>query len=245
MEKVVSPLKVGLPAADGSEAFLHVYPAPQPAGLALLLCPGGGFRQVALTHEGTAFAPWLNERGVTCAVLEYRMPEGHADRPADDVRSAIRLLRSRAGNWGATRVGVMGFSIGGHLAATAATCFSGAERPDFQVLAYPVISMTDELTHRPSRERLLGTAPAPADVERLSLELHVTSEVPPTLLALCADDAAVSPRNSLRYAEELSRFGVPFSLYVYPDGGHSFGFREDFPYREAWLSALSAFLSGR
>ena len=177
-------------AAEGDEAAeLLLWPAARPNGQAVVACPGGGFNQVALEREGYPFARWFNERGVTYAVLCYRMPRGRAGVPAEDIRCALALMRERAAEWGITRLGVMGASIGGHVASTAATLFDGEERPDFQVLLYPVISMLDAWAHRPSRGRLMGENPSAELCERLSLELHVTPQTAPAFIVLAEDDA--------------------------------------------------------
>ena len=172
-------------AAEGDEAAeLLLWPAARPNGQAVVACPGGGFNQVALEREGYPFARWFNERGVTYAVLCYRMPRGRAGVPAEDIRCALALMRERAAEWGITRLGVMGASIGGHVASTAATLFDGEERPDFQVLLYPVISMLDAWAHRPSRGRLMGENLSAELCERLSLELHVTPQTAPAFIVL-------------------------------------------------------------
>lgn len=206
------------------------------------MCPGGGFNQVAMDHEGHAFAPWFNEQGITYAILKYRMPEGHASSIDEDIRQALQYMRLHAEEFRINRLGVMGASIGGYIAAWAATVFPQNERPDFQVLLYPVISMCDEWTHQPSRSRLLGEN-IPKEVQnKLSLELQVTSTVPPTFIALASDDQAVSPMNSIFYYTTLLKAGVSVSLHIYPEGGHSFGFRDSFAYKKQWTEELKKWL---
>lgn len=207
------------------------------------MCPGGGFNQVAVESEGEAFVGWFNERGITFAVLRYRLPQGHAEYPSEDIREALGLMRNRAAGWGVTTLGVMGASIGGHIAATAATHFAGGERPAFQILLYPVISMRDELAHLPSRERLMGEEPDEALKERFSLERHVSPQTPRAFIALSEDDQAVSPLHSLRYYEALCANKVPASLHIYPRGGHGFGFKDEYAYKALWLAELERFLS--
>lgn len=243
MEQFDHCVRLRLDADNAESAELRVYPAANPSGQAVVVCPGGGFNQVAAENEGEAFVAWFNERGITCAVLHYRMPHGHADYPAEDIRLALRAMRRRAAEWGITSLGVMGASIGGHIAATAATLFEGAERPAFQILLYPVISMRDELAHLPSRARMLGEDADDGLKERFSFELHVTPATPRTLIVLSEDDAAVSPLHSLRYYEALCANRVPASLHIYPRGGHGFGFRDDYPYKSLWLAELQRFLS--
>lgn len=137
-------------------ATLSIYRANQTRSNAVIMCPGGGFNLVAMDHEGYAFADWFHQQGITYAVLKYRMPHGHVEIIREDIREAIRLIRARSAEWGIQQVGVMGASIGGYIAATAATLYHGTDRADFQILLYPVISMTDQLTHLPSRCRMLG-----------------------------------------------------------------------------------------
>ena len=141
---------------NASSATLWIYPACRPVGKAIIMCPGGGFNQVASDHEGRDFAAWFNNQGITYAVLNYRMPHGDVEVIREDIREAIRLIRHQSAEWGIHQLGVMGASIGGYIAATAATLYTGTDRPDFQVLLYPVISMNDRLTHLPSRGRMLG-----------------------------------------------------------------------------------------
>lgn len=224
---------------DEKPARLHVFSAGEGAKTAIVMCPGGGFRQVAMEHEGRDFAPWFNERRITFAVLEYRMPEGNGNLPLEDVRAAMKAMRAE----GYERVGLMGASIGGYLAGSGAVFLAGAERPDFQILLYPVVSMLDSLTHLPSRERMLGAVVSEEEQQRRSLELHVDGETPRAFIVLTADDQAVSPVNSLRYYEALLKHNVPATLHVYPEGGHSFGFRDTFAYKALWLSELDKFLS--
>ncbi len=241
-EASIARFRLGAGAEGDEAAELLLWPAARPNGQAVVACPGGGFNQVALEREGYPFARWFNERGVTYAVLCYRMPHGRAGLPAEDIRCALAFMRERAAEWGITRLGVMGASIGGHIAATAATLFEGEERPAFQILLYPVITMLDAWAHRPSRGRLMGENPSAELCERLSLELHVTPQTAPAFIVLAEDDAAVSPMHSLRYYEALSARGVPAQLHVYPRGGHSFAFDDAFPYKALWLAELERFL---
>lgn len=237
-------IRIRLDADSEESAELAVYPAAEPCGRAVVLCPGGGFNRVAFEEEGEAFVSWFRERGMTCAVLCYRMPHGVAARPLEDVRAALDCMRGHAREWGSAVVGVLGASIGGHIAASAATLLGEEERPAFQILLYPVISMLDELAHRPSRGRMMGDEPDRALQERYSLERQVTAGVPPAFIVLAEDDPVVSPLHALHYYEALYTAGVPVSLHVYPQGGHSFAIRESFPYRDLWLAELDRFLKG-
>lgn len=224
---------------DEKSARLHIFSAGEGVRTAVIMCPGGGFRQVAMEHEGRDFAPWFNDRHITYAVLEYRMPEGNGNLPIEDVRAAIKEMRAE----GYIRIGIMGASIGGYIAGSAAVFLEGIERPNFQILLYPVISMLDSLTHLPSRERLLGSAVSEEVQQSRSLDLHVTGDTPSAFIVLTADDQAVSPVNSLRYYEALLKNDVRATLHIYPEGGHSFGFRDTFAYKPLWLAELDKFLS--
>lgn len=227
----------------GQAATLFVYPAAQPRSNAVIMCPGGGFNQVAMEHEGHAFADWFHQQGITYAVLEYRMPHGDIEIIREDIREAIRLMRGRSAEWGIRKLGVMGASIGGYIAGTAAVFYSGTDRPDFQILLYSVISMTDQLTHLPSRCKMLGEDVSEAEKEALSLELHVTEETPAAFIVSVEDDQAVSPLNSIAYYTALLKHGVPAALHIYPKGGHSFGFCDSFVYKELWTGELRKWLT--
>lgn len=229
--------------AGQTTATLFVYPADKPFGDAVIMCPGGGFNQVAMAHEGHAFAGWFLQQGITYAVLKYRMPHGNAEIIREDMREAINLVRGRSAEWGIRRLGVMGASIGGYIAATAATLYSGTERPDFQILLYPVISMEDQLTHLPSRGRMLGEPISQTEKEERSLEQRVTEDTPPAFIALAGDDQVVSPLNSVAYYTALLKRGIPASLHIYPKGGHGFGFNDCFAYKELWTGELRKWLS--
>jgi acetyl esterase/lipase len=213
-------------------------------GQAVVVCPGGGYGGLAYDWEGTDFAAWLNSHGIAAIVLSYRLPvDGDVAHekwrvPLDDAQRAIRLTRARAGEWGINpaKVGIMGFSAGGHLASTAGTHFDAGQpdaadpverissRPDFMILVYPVISMMKETTHGGSRANLLGENPPDELVRRYSNELQVTSQTPPTFLVHAGDDGAVPVNNSLLFYQSLVAHHVPAELHLYPYGGHGFSF---------------------
>lgn len=227
-------------------AELYVYPAKKPNGTAILMCPGGGYTHLAVDHEGHDMADWFNSMGITYAVLKYRMPNlGHSDVPLSDAEQAMRIIRSHAAEWGVNpnKVGVMGASAGGHLASTLATQYtSPATRPDFQILFYPVITMEEGVTHQGSRDNLIGKKPSKELVDMFSNEKRVNAQTPKAFIMVSADDGAVPVANSLRYVEALSANKVPFSLHVYPTGGHGWGFRDTFPYKPLWKSELDMWL---
>lgn len=224
---------------------IYVYPAQRPNGMAIIMCPGGGYARLAMNHEGHDMADWMNAQGITYVVLKYRMPNGHHEVPLSDAEQAIRLVRSHATEWGIRPdcVGIMGASAGGHLAASLATLYSEAgTRPDFQVLFYPVISMQPELAHAGSRTNLIGEQPDEALQKRYDLFQQVNEQTPKTFIMLSADDKSVLPANSLRYFEALLQHKVSATLHVYPTGGHGWGFRDSFAYKRQWTAELEQWL---
>ncbi|PPU78531.1 xylanase [Xanthomonas cucurbitae] len=225
-----------------SQPYLVVYRPRRPSGTALLVTPGGGYQRIVLDNEGSALVPgFVDQAGLTLFVLRYRLPgEGHpngADVPLADAQRALRLIRANAARYGidAQRVGVMGFSAGGHVAASLGTRYAAqvypaqdaadalSARPDFQLLIYPVIDMDSANAHPGSRQRLLGSAPSDAQVLAYSAQRHVDARTPPTFLLHAQDDSVVPVRNSLLMHDALRRAGVPSELHVFPQGGHGFG----------------------
>ncbi|HEU4902634.1 MAG TPA: alpha/beta hydrolase [Flavisolibacter sp.] len=223
-----------------STPSLSVYlPASNMAtGSAVIICPGGGYLSENAVPEGKLIAETFVKHGVTAFVLKYRLPSDSIIRdksigPLQDAQQAIKLVRSRAKEWNLdpSKIGIMGFSAGGHLAATAAThfnkaCISNKDaislRPDFAVLIYPVISFTEDLAHKASREFLLGTKPSAAQIKLFSNEQQVTAQTPPTWLTHTGDDTVVLVANSIRFYEALVKNNVPAELHLYPKGGHGF-----------------------
>ena len=215
-------------------------------GMAVIVCPGGGYSGLAVEHEGVLVAKWLNKEGIAAFVLKYRMPNKHKEVPLSDAHQAIRYVRSHAAEYdiNPSKIGICGFSAGGHLAATASTHFavSGVStRPDFSILFYPVITMTD-FTHGGSRSNLLGERPSTTDIFMFSNEKQVNVNTPPTILLLSDDDKAVVPENSISYYEALKKNDVPATMYIFPTGGHGWGFRESFEYHKQMTELLSAWL---
>lgn len=223
---------------------ITVYRPSCPNGMAIIMCPGGGYARLAMAHEGYDMAPWLNAQGITYIVLKYRMPNGHREVPLSDAEQAIRLVRQHAGEWNVNpaRVGIMGASAGGHLAASLATLYGSDEtRPDFQILFYPVITMGAD-THQGSRNNLLGENPSDELVRDYSLENRVTSRTPQAFIMLSTDDTSVPPVNSINYYLALVKQKVSATLHAYPVGGHGWGFRDDFSYKRQWTGELEKWL---
>ena len=221
---------------------LTVHVANKPNGKAILCCPGGGYSIVAMNHEGNDMAAWLNAQGYTLAVLKYRMPNGNDEVPLSDALQAMRILRQHGEEWKISKIGIMGASAGGHLASTAATHYTEDSRPDFQVLFYPVISMQSDITHRGSRENLIGKNPSEELVNKYSNELHVNAQTPPAFILHSSDDGGVVVENSIRYYQALVKNRVPVSFHCYPVGGHGWGYRDSFPYKHLWKEELEKWL---
>jgi len=244
-----------------SQPTLTVVPPAidRPNGTAVILCPGGGYSYLSANREGTQYAAWLSTLGVTTFILKSRLQEWGHPAPLQDVLRAIRLVRSRAAEFGVDpkRIGVMGSSAGGHLAASASTLFDHADgrtgaaidavnaRPDFAVLVYPVITMMDPTTHAGSRKALLGAAPAADMLALMSAEQQVTAATPPTLLLHTQGDKAVPVDNSLLYFQALTRAGVPAELYVFEQGGHGIGMRDGLGNASAWPRRAEEWLRQR
>lgn len=253
----------GAPGAAGTDDLdrptltIHLPDAGDATGTAVVVCPGGGYAHLAMDHEGRQIADWLNERGVAAFVLKYRLgPRYRHPAPLQDVRRAIRYVRLHADRLDVdpSRVGVWGFSAGGHLASTASTHFlpedaeAGDEyervssRPDFSILAYPVISLAAPYTHEGSRRALLGEQPDPELVDLLSNERQVTADTPPTFLFHTDEDEAVPAENSIAYYLALREAGVPGELHIYREGRHGVGLALMDPVLGTWPDRLEDWL---
>lgn len=214
---------------------------------AVLICPGGGYAGVAYKHEGQQFAQWLNTIGITGIVLKYRMPNKHKSVPMEDVHQAIRYLRSNAVKYGINpnKLGIAGFSAGGHLAATASTQFLTEDgsnvRPDFSILFYPVTTLM-EVPPGGTCTNLLGENPSGADLYKYSVEKQVNNATPPTIILLSNDDDVVSSEHSIIYYNSLRINNIPSAMYIFPEGGHGWGMHENFKYHKQMLSLLKEWL---
>lgn len=231
----------------------------RPNGTAVIICPGGGYVRMSTAREGEQYANWLSTLGVTAFVLKYRMQEYGHPAPLQDVLRAVRTLRSRAAELGIdpARIGVMGSSAGGHLAASAGTLFdhplgrTGAPldatsaRPDFLMLMYPVITMQDPAAHAGSRKALLGATPSPEAVALMSLEKQVTPATPPTLLIHTQEDQAVPVENSILFYQALTRAKVPAEMYLFEHGSHGMGMRDGLGTTSAWPRRAEEWLRER
>ena len=252
-----APGAVGAEPQDRPKLTVYRAPAEVATGAAAVVCPGGSYRTLASDHEGRQVAEWLNTLGLSAFVLQYRVgPRYGHPAPLQDGQRALRLVRARAKDFAVdpTRVGIVGFSAGGHLAATTGTHFDEGKpqsadavermgsRPDFMVLGYPVISLTARFTHRGSRQSLLGDTPDPRLEMDLSNELRVSARTPPAFLFHTADDATVPVENSLAFAQALHDSHVPFELVVFPRGRHGLGLAPDDPVVSGWPKLCAAWL---
>lgn len=227
-----------------TQPVLTVYKAKNPNGLAVLACPGGSYLQVWQGTEGHNLAEWYTEQGITYAVLKYRLPNGHKEVPLDDVHEAMRVMKENQNRYAFTQLGIQGCSAGGHLASTAATHYaSSEERPDFQILFYPVISFDSKITHMLSREDLIGKNANKKDVLLYSNEKQVTHDTPPAFIMASSDDGLVPVANSVTYYNALVANNVSAAMHLYPTGGHGWCGNERFPYRELWMGELKKWLS--
>jgi acetyl esterase/lipase len=254
------------PGAKGTEdrdiPTITVYPAydSQRTGTAVIIAPGGGYVGLATNHEGRQVANYLNSLGITTFVLKYRLaPRYRHPIELGDAQRAIRLVRARAREFGIQpgRVGMMGFSAGGHLAATTGTHFDAGDpqaadpvdregcRPDFLILGYPVISFTAPYTHQGSKTALLGNNPDPKVAEDLSNELRVTPQTPPSFLLTTTADTGVPAENSIAFYLALKKAGVPCELHVFETGPHGIGLDLQDPILGAWPGLLANWLRGR
>lgn len=222
-------------------------------GIGMIVVPGGGYGVVVYDGEGIATAKRLTQNGIAAFVLKYRLPDdsvllNKTIGPLQDAQQAIKKVREGAAQWGVakSKIGIIGFSAGGHLAATAATNFqrplvengNGTSlRPDFQVVVYPVISMQDSLTHKDSRSNLLGKDPSSQQKDLYSAELQVSAATPPAYITHATDDKLVDAGNSIIYFEALRRAGVPVEMHIVQSGGHGFIFRQP-----AWMEPLLLWL---
>lgn len=254
----------GAPGAVGKEAddiptLTPFFPETgKGAGAAVIVCPGGGYRGLA-DYEGKPVAEWLASIGVTGFVLKYRLaPKYHHPSMLLDAQRAIRTVRARAAEWGIdpAKIGILGFSAGGHLTASAGTHYDAGKpdaadpiervscRPDLMIPIYPVITMK-EFGHAGSRKNLLGENPSEEMITLMPNELQVTKDTPPAFLVHGADDKGVPVENSLAFASALARAGVPCETHVYEHGPHGFGLGEKFPAVATWPGLCATWLKGR
>jgi acetyl esterase/lipase len=252
-----APIGNGMSETPPGDCVITLHRASKPNGAAFVICPGGGYGGRVSGGEGHGIAAWLNQHGITGVVLDYRLPKGRSEVPLLDAQRAIRTTRANAKAWGVdpNRIGIVGFSAGGHLAASASTLFKPGEataedpieressRPDFAILIYPVISMQDGLTHGGSRNNLLGGSATPDLIQRFSTEKQVTADTPPVYLAHALDDKVVVIGNSRAFAEAMKAAKRPVEFLELATGGHGFnGYKG--PSWDAWQAGSLKWLAG-
>lgn len=252
-----APGALGATPADQPEMTPYLPPAGTTNGTAVVIFPGGGYQHLSMEKEGSDIANWLAGAGVTTFVVRYRLgPAYHHPTMLGDAQRAIRIARTRAGEWGIDprRLGVIGFSAGGHLASTTGTHFDAgsaasadpieraSSRPDFMILIYPVITMRDSVTHNGSRLNLLGREPTPELVRLMSNEMQVTRETPPAFLVHTTDDRTVPVENAVLFYESLKRNGVPGELHVFEHGNHGFGLAPTDPVLAEWTTLCESWM---
>lgn len=246
-EKVTDPsLYVFLPSVEKA------------TGTAVLICPGGGYAALAFNHEGYAIAKWLNDNGIAGIILKYRLPSDMIMKdksvgPLQDAQEAVRTIRRNALKWNINprKIGVIGFSAGGHLASTLSTHYDEivyeakdtvSARPDFSLLIYPVITMDASFTHPGSRKNLLGENPSEESIKKFSNELQITEKTPPAFLVHAGDDKSVPVKNSIVYYESLQKNGIPAELHIFQKGGHGFGLAGGRDTQSAWPELCLAWM---
>lgn len=244
--------KVKVNISDDGKASMEVFLPERPTGRAVVGCPGGGYRTLSMQNEGTDWVDYFNRQGIVYGVLKYRMPNGDRTLPMSDAEKAVRTMRDSAAVWSVNPfdVGIMGFSAGGHLASTTATHAPFESRPNFQILFYPVITMDERNTHKGSMNNFLGEGRNDKQlVQQFSNERAVRRHLtPPAIILTASDDRTVNPvNNGVAYYSAMRRNGNDCALYVYPSGGHGFGFRSNYLYHAqmvldltTWLNSLKA-----
>lgn len=230
-----------------TDARMYAFIAPQEkaTGAAVVICPGGGYRGISVEKEGYAIAKWFNQLGISAFVLYYRMPNGHYDIPLKDAQRALEIVHERAKSWNVdnSKIGIIGFSAGGHLASTVGTHFkTKTDRPSFMILCYPVVTMNKEITHSGSRLNLLGENPSNELVKLFSNELQVTKNTPPTFIVHNIDDNVVPILNSEQLLRALKEKNVPAELHKFDVGGHGFGMLKRGLPEDNWPDLLKSWL---
>ncbi|MBV9268583.1 MAG: alpha/beta hydrolase [Acidobacteriaceae bacterium] len=255
-----APGALGTNPADQPDLTIYPINGPQKVATGVLVFPGGGYVNLAVDHEGTQIAGWLNSYGITAFVLRYRLgPRYHHPTAIGDAQRAIRWVRAHAHDYGMSpqKIGVWGFSAGGHLASSVGTHFDSGKsgsadpleressRPDFLILAYPVITFKEPYLHRGSRDSLLGKNPESSVIDLLSNETQVTKNTPPTFLFHTSDDNVVPVQNSTMFYEALRAAGVDAEMHIFEHGPHGVGLARDKPELSGWPDLLAAWLKAR
>ena len=229
-----------------TEAVMYIYHADKAkaTGQAVVICPGGGYGKLSMDQEGYLMAQWLAKNGITGVVLEYRLPNGHREVPLEDAVEAIRIVRKKAKKWGIdpAKVGIMGFSAGGHLAASASNIPAVEDRPNYSILFYPVLTSGDFNTHKGSFRNLLGKKHTEAEADEWAMDKIASEQTPPTILILSDDDTTVPAAGAALYYAALRYHGVKAAMYIFPEGGHGWGNYDKFSYQKEWQHLLLRWL---
>jgi acetyl esterase/lipase len=252
-----APQAQGQSPSDQPDLTLYPIAGGQKVKTGVIVLPGGGYQNLSVDHEGVQIAAWLNSYGISAFVLRYRLgPKYHYPVELEDGQRAVRWVRSHAADFGIDphQIGVWGFSAGGHLAALVGTKFDDGKhespdrieqessRPDFLILAYPVITFQEPYLHRGSRNNLIGPSPDPEAIRMASNELHVTKNTPPTFLFHTSDDSVVPVQNSLLFYQALRAAGVDAEMHIFEHGRHGVGLARDLPGLSAWPTLLATWL---
>ena len=232
-----------------SQTVFYLYKADKATatGQSVVVLPGGGYGAVCIEREGFKLAEYFKNLGITALVVKYRLPnDGHKEVPLEDAQAGLSYLRKNAKKLGIdpAKIGIVGSSAGGHLAAYTSNFTPDAEKPAFSVLFYPVITGESCMTHQNTFRRLLGAKHAPYLREYYSLQNRVNEKTPPTILLLSNDDKTVPPISSVLYYEALKHYGVKASMHIYPEGGHGWVGVESFRYDKEWKETLAKWLKG-
>lgn len=227
-----------------AELFVYNADKAKATGQAVVICPGGGYGQLSMDQEGFLMAQWLAKNGIAGFVLKYRLPNGHKEVPLEDAIEALRIVRKNADKYGIDphKVGIMGFSAGGHLAAYTSNFAEEKDKPDFSILFYPVITANNYTTHIGTFNNLLGRNRTECESDAYSMEKCVTEKTPPTILLLSDDDRTVPAAGAAMYYAALKYYGVKASMYVFPSGGHGWGNYDRFSYQKEWQNLLLRWL---
>ncbi len=230
-----------------TKAILYAYKAnkSKATGQAVVICPGGGYGRLAMEHEGRLMAQWLTENGIAAFLLEYRLPNGHKEVPLEDVVEAIRTVRKNAEkfNIDPAKVGVMGFSAGGHLAASVSNIPPVEDRPNFSILYYPVLLANHYASSSNTYHNLLGKNHSASEADEFSMEKLVSKNTPPTILLLSDNDNVVPAAGAAIYYSQLRYHGVKAAMYIFPMGNHGWGNKSKFSYQKEWQHLLLRWLN--
>ena len=230
-----------------TKAILYLYNADpaKATGQAVVICPGGAYAKLSMDQEGYLMAQWLAKNGITAFVLEYRLPNGHKEVPLEDAVEAIRIVRKKAKrfNIDPAKVGIMGFSAGGHLAASASNIPAVEDRPNFSILFYPVLTANDFNSHKGSFRNLLGKKHTESDADEWAMDKIASENTPPTILILSDNDTTVPAAGAALYYAALRYHGVKATMYIFPEGGHGWGNYDKFSYQKEWQHLLLRWLN--